>query len=1542
MDDLSGTIIRGYELRDKIGTGGFGAVYTAFQPLVSREVAIKIILPKYANHPDFIRRFDFEAQLVARLEHPFIIPLYDYWREPNSAFLVMRWLRGGNLEKLLEQGPLELATAVRILDQIASALAVSHRAGVVHRDLKPANILLDNDGNAYLADFGIAKIATELKGIPDIDDLDNHEHADETIVGSPAYLAPEQIGHQPVTHQTDIYALGIVLYQMLAGKHPFPLDKLFDLLQHHLRKSVPKVLDVRPDLPPDVDRIIQTATAKRAEDRYDSVMQMPSELWTLLTGYEKTGHFALDNATIPMPNELEDTAEGIPFQNTLIVNTAPRKNPYKGLQAFEEADAEDFFGRNELIEHIKQRLTDDDEYKRFLAVVGSSGSGKSSVVKAGLIPAIRRGELPESDQWFIVEMLPGNRPLEELETAFLSIATNVPDHMLERLQANEYGIINVLDEILPDDGSELLLYIDQFEEVFTRVENEFIRQRFLDSLHTCITDPSSRIRIIITIRADFYDRPLNYSGFGDLVRRRTEVVLPLSREELRAAIVGPAERAGIYIDDQLVAAMIEDVNAQPSALPLLQYALTELFNRRTDNTITLSTYEATGGVSGALARRAEDLYKQLEKAGKQAARQLFLRLVQLGEGSDDTRRRIHWNEVVSLKERNPTVQTVIDTYGKYRLLAFDVDPVNRIPTLGIAHEALINQWDRMRRWLDDNREDLILHRRLTSAAAEWAVANRDDSYLATGTRLDQWIEWEADSDLVLTQEEADFLHDSMDRRQRIQDEEAERLAREERLERRSRRFLYAFVVFLVIAAIGSLALSLVALNQRSEAQEARTAAEENAQQAEINADQAQSNAEEAERNAQEAELNAAVANRNSAEAQSLRLATGAQLALTDHNTDLALLLALEANHISRAPLLAQRSLFEAAYAPGTRFVFDMHEDWVLAVAHSPTQPFAVTGGQDNILYVINTNNNTILTQMNNHTDNITAIEYSANGSWVVSGSTDQTVILWNTTLWLPTQTFSGHEAPVLGVAITRSGQRIVSSDQDGVIILWDTDTGEEIRRFERHNGAVWDVEFSVDGSRLISVGEEGNAIVWDVMTGIEMVRYTGHDGRIYSVDVSPDGQWVATAGIGSNSINLWNIDTADEERHLVGHADWVYDATFSPDGRTVLSSSQDTTIRLWDVDSGSEIIRLSGHDSAVRSIAYNVDGTRAISGSYDTVVRLWDIENGAEIDRLVGHGSDVYAVAINHDGTRAISASADNALILWNLERGRQIRRFEGHTDRVRDVAFDPEDRLAVSASYDNTLILWDVNSGDAIRQFVGHTDQVRAVAYSPDGTKIVSGSLDNTVRVWDVRTGETIHILEGHEGWVRGVDISRDGRYILSGSGGDMTVRLWDMQTGEQLHIFEGHTDWLWDVAFSPDGNLAASSASDSTIILWDLETYEIVRRYEGHTGPVYNVAFSPFGLRILSASADGTVRLWDVETGAEYRRLQGHTSGVWGIDVDPTGERVLSASGDQTLVLWRVSDVFELQRWVTNNRYIRELTCYEREQFDIEPDIEACQNLQ
>ena len=720
--------LRGYVLRGRIGEGANGVVWRAAQPGIGREVAIKAIRPELANQPAFVRRFEAEAQLVAALEHPHIVSLFDFWRDPDGAYLVMPYLLGGSLAARLEQGPLEPEAAFQMLQEIGAALTYAHRRGVVHRDVTPNNVLLDDDGNAYLADFGVATLLGEVSA--------------QYVEGSPsaAYLSPELLAGERGSPAADVFSLGVLTEAMLTDGARSPA----------------------------VAEVAACAMERAPDDRYASIDEFLEALADAMGG-----------ATEPVAVRHE------------------LRNPYKGLRAFGEPDAPDFFGRDRLV----TELVDHVGRHRLVGVVGPSGCGKSSLVRAGLLPKVRRGALPGSERWLVTDMYPGARPFAELESALLRVAVDRPDDLEARLIDGDWE--GLAGELLPWDG-ELLLLVDQFEELFTVTAAVEERRRFLDVLVGLASDPRHRVRVVVTMRADFYDRPLEYPEFAELLRRGLVSVSTPGRESMIEAAAAPAQAEGLELEAGLADAIVGDVVDQPGGLPLLEYALTELFRHRYGTRLTAAGYRRTGGVLGALGTRAEELYRQQDASGREAVRQALLRLVNVAESVDHTRRRIPLGELQGLGIDSEVLDSVLDTFVSHRLLTLDRDPETREPTVEVAHEALLTRWDRLRTWIDDRRDDLVFHRRLTASMAEWRASGGQAEYLLTGGRLDHYEAFIADTDLAISSDEAEFL--------RISRTATDEAAAQRR--RRRRLVLTAFAAAAVIAAV--LAVVALVAQQRAE------------------------------------------------------------------------------------------------------------------------------------------------------------------------------------------------------------------------------------------------------------------------------------------------------------------------------------------------------------------------------------------------------------------------------------------------------------------------------------------------------------------------------------------------------------------------------------------------------------------------------------------------------------------------------------------------------------------------------------------------------
>lgn len=754
---VGGETLRGYRLFEEIGRGAFSVVRRGTQPAVGRDVAVKAIRAELANDPDFVRRFETEAHMVANLEHPHIVPLYDFWREPDGAYLVMRWLRGGTLEDRLADGPLDLATTATLVRHIGEALEAAHRQGIVHRDIKPANVFCDDDGNFFLGDFGIA--------IGDATAPDAMIHA----TTAPAYASPELLERQPVGPAADIYSLGVTVFEALTGARPFA-DAASDVEITHrqIHEPLAPISSIRAGIPASIDAVVGRATAKSVMGRYASAQE-----------------FASAFAAAVAPERSRSVAPTVPAAE-------PGPNPYKGLRAFHEADASDFFGRTALVDEMLDVLRCDGPSGRLLTVVGPSGSGKSSLVRAGLVPSLREGAVDDSADWFVATVMPGASPFAELEAALLRIAVNPPPRLIEQLTDGPDGIAGVVKRILPGEDTELLLVLDQAEELFTLTADADESAAFLAALLAAVDDPHSRLRVVATIRADFYDRPLADPRVADRVKASTIIVTPMASDQLAEAIALPARRAGAVFEDGLVARITADVAEQPGALPLLQYTLAELYDRG-QGRLTHQLYEDLGGIAGTLAGRAETIYDSLTTAGQEGTRLLFSRLVTVGDETEDTRRRVLTSELGT----SPAVTEAISAYGTSRLLTFDRDVDTREPTVEVAHEALIREWPRFHEWIDDDRDGLRIHRHLSASAVSWAAKNEDVAELYRGSRLDGALGWADTRTDQLNDLERRFLDTSRDHR----DQEVQRARRQTR---RLRRSLTAVAAVAVVAMIAGL------------------------------------------------------------------------------------------------------------------------------------------------------------------------------------------------------------------------------------------------------------------------------------------------------------------------------------------------------------------------------------------------------------------------------------------------------------------------------------------------------------------------------------------------------------------------------------------------------------------------------------------------------------------------------------------------------------------------------------------------------------------
>jgi WD40 repeat protein/DNA-binding SARP family transcriptional activator len=1403
--ELRGEPLRGYRLLEKIGEGRTGAVFRAIQPHVGRDVAIKIIYERLAADPAFVRRFEPEAQAAAALEHPHIAPVYDYWREPGRAYVVSRYLRGLSLRASEERGEsLAGDRALRVVEQIASALAFAHRQDVAHGNVGSSNVLFDAEGNAYVSDF--------------------------------------QIGVGPTAEPADDL-------RRLAGM---------------VRRWAPK--DTR-----------LAELAERAE----------------IVGDGLEAEALADAARSAL---LPGAAAGLP--------RVVERNPYKGLRAFAEADARDFFGRGELTHRLIARLREPAPGSRFLAVVGPSGGGKSSVTRAGLVPAIRRGALGDAEACFITEMFPGAHPLEELEAALLRIAVRQVPRLPGILEAGSRGLLQAVDLIAPGDA-EVVLVVDQFEEVFTLTADERERELFLESLRVATVDPDSRLRVIVTLRADFYDRPLTYPRFGELLAARTEAVPPLTPDELEQAIRAPAEQVGVRAEPGLVAEVIADVAHQPGALPLLQYALTELFERRSDGKLTRSAYEVMGRVAGALSARADRIYQATDRADRRAIKQVFLRLVTLGEGRQDTRRRVARSELDSLDVDQVAIEGVLDALGRHRLLTFDREPSTREPTVEIAHEALLGAWRRLRTWIDDAREDLRQNRSLARAAAEWRGSGMDPSFLLRGTRLEQLEQWAPTTDLAIGQPERAYLKASLDERQRERAEEQARHERETRIERRSRTRLRALVAVLSVAAVVAGWLTVVATDQSRRAErEARIAAAR--------------------------ELAAAAAANLQVDPE-LSVLLAAEAVARTRSVDGSVL--PEAEEALHRAVVASRTVLSVPGLGGA-------VDW------SRTGLFVTEGPEDTgMVDIRDASTGDSVRKFIGHSPDVNDVAFSPDGSMLATTGDDGTLKVWDPSTGDLLSTVSGEpEAAVFGPSFTTDGSLVAAAWTDqGTVRVADSATGRVVRM-------VPDIPdpdqtaFSPNG-RLLAVTGSLNVVVIDLDTGEEALdlRESGPAG---GVAWSPDGRYIAAAGFDAGG-QVWDAATGALRSALVGQTETVASVAWSPDSTQLATGGSDGVARMWQIGEEGErlLLSLSAPEGTGGGVAFSPDGTQLMAaGGTDGGVRIWDVgpTGDTEVANLPGPVDG--AVEFMPDGRRVAAGSGWGSVTVWDPQTNavHTIGRPAGASDWGVAPPFDvsPDGKAVAITGPDTTVRAWDTSTGGQLFTMT-LPSPVLAVAWSPDGTHLVTAGEDGTARIAD-RGGRIIRALPPAKGCtttlviersevcpILGAQFSPDGRLVAVSYFTPLPdkshVAIWAWEPDQIVRTISAPA-WTTQVAFDPSGARLTAGGGAGTV--WDIANGTRLATLAGHSGGVGAVAVSPDGSRVATAGEDDTtVRLFEADTGLQVLVLRGHTCGVSGVAFSPDGTKLASESACDGVRVWAL-DIDDLLA-IADREVTRSLTSEECRQY-------------
>lgn len=1230
-----------------------------------------------------------------------------------------------------------------------------------------------------------------------------------------------------------------------------------------------------------------------------------------------------------------------PTENITIqkIQTSIGECPYRGLSAFREEDARFFFGRTEFVTKLLTRL----ERQQFVVVVvGASGSGKSSIIYAGLMPHLR-----QPANWMMLDFRPGQRPFQSLAAELvrhLELELSETDSLIEiqkmadALQQSRLSLQEIIERILERNPQvdHLLLFADQFEELYTLCPNETLRHQIVDSLlqttQWAVFPAKVQIKILLTLRADFMGQALDYRPFADLLQGSMQLLGPMSLAELREAVQKPAEMQGVSFEVGLVERILEDVGDRPGNLPLLEFALTLLWEKVQDDVLTHAAYENIGRVEGALTHYAEKVYTSLPEREQCATRKIFMQLIQPGVGTEDFRRVTNRDEIGN--ENWLLVQHLADK----RLIVTNRNPQG-VQTAEVIHEALIQHWSRLREWLEDDRTFRLWQETLRSSIRQWQAANEDESGLLHGVLLSQAETWLAARGSELGEQEKQYILKSISLRQRAETEreklhqlELEQAKSLAATERRARRNLSVLAVVLGIAVLVTTALVTYAKLQQ----------------------------------------------RNALEAYSLSLAASAEQNLSDLDSGSALALALVANQINDSPIQSQKILMEAAYSPGARSREALHTLFpgtvgpATSMAISPVGDKVLMGFSGGQLVLWNPESG-VYQILNGHTDSVKDVAISPNGLTALSGGADKQIIYWD--LRTGTEIRKLGDDRITGivrtVAFSPDGRLAVSgglsSDSisyPGTLVLWDLESGQAIRHFVGHINGVVDAQFTPDGKKILSTSgdfeltikgdssESHNAVkdllLWDTSSGTVVTRYENLSHDISAIAISPDGSQVLLASYYDNIIDLLDLNNALILSTLTGHENAVRAVAFLPNGRAALSASDDGSLIQWNLINGSAQRIFKAGVSAQIALVIDPSGHTAYSVTRGNDLFRWDLEDAAIIRRFGWQPDMVFDVAYSRDGKSALSCSGspspdvlpqEAGLRLWELSSGKLLRWMPTQALVNWTCAISPDGRQALSGDFNGLLHLWDLSTGQEVRKFDGYKDWVISLAFAPDGGKALAGSRDGILIYWDLESGQPIQTMDNGPNSNWSLAISPDGKTALSDAGSS-GVTYWDLATGREITRLvrsdEPEIKGASGVAYLPDGKTAITGENDGNLIQWNLTTGQEIHRFGRHDDIRTRVEISRDGKLMLTSGMNGRLRLWNLITGDMIREFgYSEPAMVYDISMSPDSLTALSSSVDQMVTQWslRTPSLDELRAWIAANRYVRELTCDERARYQIEP---------
>ena len=1208
-----------------------------------------------------------------------------------------------------------------------------------------------------------------------------------------------------------------------------------------------------------------------------------------------------------------------------------RTNPFPGLRPFMQEEADLFFGRDRQSDELVRRLAS----SRFLAVVGTSGSGKSSLVRAGLLPSLESGFMAGAGaHWRMTILRPQDDPMRFLvraivETgvlAHLDLAQPAAEGVVETtLRRSSLGLVEAarLARLAPHEN--LLILVDQFEELFRFAD--LARQRgagdeapaFVKLLLAAAQQTEVPLYVVITMRSDFLGDCARFRGLPEAISDSQYLIPRLTRDELQAVITGPIGVRGGRIAPSLVQRLLNDVGDDMDQLPVLQHALMRAWDHWKRNNpdarpIELSDLETIGGMAEALSQHADEAYGSLTTDwDRNIAERVFKCLTERGPDNREIRRPTQLSRIAAIANANPAeVIRIIDVFrtpGRSFLMPPHCIALEDESVIDISHESLIRQWGRLRTWVEEEAESRATYLRLVEAARLQQAGKGGLWGEPDITYAEQWQKRETPNATWAERYAGDFKDASeylLASRQR----EAQRREEEER--RRQAELVAArekHAAAEALAAAQSQAtkraqadatrmkwiglviflLLLVAVYFLYDSLKARTSAVS-----------AQKDAEDASKVAQK-ERAEAIWHRQTATSERMldgRI-PGGNLRATLQSVAA---LRFRSDNDSQSAVLAS-----LAFSPHTRQIIDLSSmKPTPALAYSPDGMRIAVGGEDGSVLLLDAKTGKAVSpQLTGLPGAVWSLSFSGDSTRLIIGMADSEN---------PDSTEQKHKA-------------------DGALRVWDLAQPKPVMLLKGHSGSVYSVAYSKKSDIAASAGSDNTLRVWDAVRGDELWHKTcadksSCDNYVIAVAISPDGAVVASGG-GDAIVRLWDAKTGEELGSLKGHSALVQFVEFSPDGKRIGSASDDSTARVWDIKTRKQIKAAEDHKGSVWSLSFSPDGAMLATASTDGKVRLFSIDDNKKPKavlmtdgELKGHLDPVYAVGFSKDGDSLISTGQDGTLRRWGPKSDGASTAQIMSEKAMTSVAVSPDGNLIASASTDGTLQTWDTPSLDepsTVREprksiSGAHRGEVHTLSFNTDGTQLLSGGADNMVRFWSAATGQSVGpALRGHTAAVRAVAWGADNQVISAAADG--VIRVWNATSRKIVTEIPPPKDLpykyeVWSIAADPKGRYIAAGGNDGLLRLWNTrDGGEFQTPLVGHTSTIFAVAVSRDGTLIATGGADGAVLFWKTTSSKDSFKFHARsrelsTKHIYGITFSADGKLVASSGEDKLLHLWNPED--------------------------------------